>query len=318
MNIKLSIIIPIYNSSKYLSECIESVLSQSYENIEVILINDGSTDCSLDISNSYKKRDKRIKIISISNNGVSYARNLGINNSTGDYIMFVDSDDIIDSKCVEFLVKDLKENQLNVGKLMKFKNKVKKTKKNRNSFLLEKNSFGELCKLHLLNTPCCKLYSKKTISENNIFFDINMCLGEDLLFNLKYINHIEHIKIKNDFLYFYRIYGNDSLCTRYYSNMEDIQLSLLNEFHNTFSNEKNAEKYEFEFIDNILQNEFNNSKISYIKKYFNIRKKIKTKKIQMYINKYKNSLTELEFFTLKHNLYLLYKIIKKLKIGGSI
>ena len=98
---KISVIVPVYNSEKYIEKCIESIINQTYRNIEIIFINDGSTDESLNIIHKYKKLDNRIKVINQSNSGVSAARNKGIKNSIGDYITFVDSDDHIDSKMID-------------------------------------------------------------------------------------------------------------------------------------------------------------------------------------------------------------------------
>lgn len=91
----LTIIVPIYNTENYLSECIDSILNQSYKNIELILINDGSTDNSGFICDEYSKRDKRIKVIHTENRGVSHARNIGLSIAKGEYITFVDSDDFV-------------------------------------------------------------------------------------------------------------------------------------------------------------------------------------------------------------------------------
>lgn len=93
---KISVIIPIYNTEKYISECLESIINQTYTNLEIILINDGSTDNSLSICNNYAQKDKRIQVISQRNQGLSCARNAGLNISTGDLISFVDSDDKLD------------------------------------------------------------------------------------------------------------------------------------------------------------------------------------------------------------------------------
>lgn len=91
----LTIIVPIYNTENYLSECIDSILNQSYKNIELILINDGSTDNSGFICDEYSRRNKRIKIIHTENKGVSHARNIGLSIAKGEYITFVDSDDFV-------------------------------------------------------------------------------------------------------------------------------------------------------------------------------------------------------------------------------
>jgi len=90
---KVSIIVPIYNAERYLGECIESILTQSYRNIEAILVNDGSTDCSLSICESYARKDDRIRIINKANSGVSDTRNVGIEAATGEYVCFSDADD---------------------------------------------------------------------------------------------------------------------------------------------------------------------------------------------------------------------------------
>src|SRR5690606_18531829 len=94
----ISIVVPVYNSEKYLPECIESILNQNYANIELIIVNDGSTDNSLSIAEKFSENDSRIKILSQRNSGVSAARNLGISIAQGDYIGFVDSDDTVHEK----------------------------------------------------------------------------------------------------------------------------------------------------------------------------------------------------------------------------
>ena len=107
----ISIIVPIYRVEKYLNRCIDSILSQSYRNLEIILVDDGSPDnCSI-ICEEYAKKDKRIKVIHKKNGGLSEARNYGIEASTGDYIMFVDSDDYISKDmCKTLLINALENN----------------------------------------------------------------------------------------------------------------------------------------------------------------------------------------------------------------
>ena len=109
MNEKISVLVPIYNAEKYIKRCIDSIINQSYKNIEVILIEDGSTDNSYNIIKEYQEKDDRIKIFSIENNGVADARNKAVDNSTGDYITFVDSDDYIEEDYIETLYTNLKK-----------------------------------------------------------------------------------------------------------------------------------------------------------------------------------------------------------------
>ena len=94
---KISVIVPIFNVEKYLKECLESIINQTFKDIEIICINDGSTDNSLDILNQYAEKDNRIKVITQSNQGLSAARNTGIKYANGEYISFIDSDDYIDT-----------------------------------------------------------------------------------------------------------------------------------------------------------------------------------------------------------------------------
>lgn len=105
----VSVIVPVYNTSRYLSECLESIIAQSYSNIEIICVNDGSTDNSLEILQKYAAKDSRIKIISQKNQGQSAARNIGLSLCTGDFIIMVDSDDTIDNKLIKICLEHMKK-----------------------------------------------------------------------------------------------------------------------------------------------------------------------------------------------------------------
>lgn len=109
INSKISIIIPIYNAEKYLEKCLDSIVKQTYKNIEIICVNDGSKDNSINILSRYNKMDNRIVLINKENNGLSSARNIGLASATGEFVMFVDSDDWIDidtcEKCLKIMNK---------------------------------------------------------------------------------------------------------------------------------------------------------------------------------------------------------------------
>ena len=113
-DVKVSIIVPVYNVEKYLRQCVDSIVNQSLKEIEIICINDGSTDNSLQILEGYAQRDKRIKIINKRNEGLSTARNTGMEYATGEYIGFVDSDDFINEKMYENLYKNAKSNKSDI------------------------------------------------------------------------------------------------------------------------------------------------------------------------------------------------------------
>ena len=115
MDKKISVIIPIYNVKKFLEKCLTSVVNQTYKNLEIILINDGSTDNSLDICNEFVKKDERIKLINKENEGLSAARNTGLKLATGEYIGFIDSDDWIDLDFYEKLYNAIEKNQADIA-----------------------------------------------------------------------------------------------------------------------------------------------------------------------------------------------------------
>ena len=110
----ISIIIPVYNVEKYLDRCLKTVVSQTYHNLEIIIVDDGSTDSCHLLCDAWAKKDQRIKVFHKTNGGLSDARNYGVNKATGAYIFFIDSDDCISSKTIEVLYKALKDNNAEI------------------------------------------------------------------------------------------------------------------------------------------------------------------------------------------------------------
>ena len=113
--IKVSVILPVYNTEKYLPECLDSIINQSLRDIEIICVDDGSTDSSLQILKEYAEKDKRISVIHKNNGGQGSARNVGLNHAKGEYITFVDSDDYITEDMIYYLLKFLEDNKLDVA-----------------------------------------------------------------------------------------------------------------------------------------------------------------------------------------------------------
>ena len=112
--VKVSVIIPVYNVEDYLTECLDSIINQTFSDIEIICVNDGSTDNSLSILESYKKSDNRIKVFSQENAGQGAARNKGVENSCGVYVCFVDADDYIPHDAIEKYCKNIEKNNSDV------------------------------------------------------------------------------------------------------------------------------------------------------------------------------------------------------------
>lgn len=232
---KVSIIIPVYNSEKTLKKCIESVINQTYKNIEILIINDGSKDKSLNIMNEYKNKDKRIIVINQRNNGISGARNTGIINATGDYITFIDSDDYIKPSLVKDTINIFKEYECDVvrnnyelsyenGKTelrneMYEENKIiniseKKEKMIQNILLGKVQSYSWLLTI-----------KRKIIDENNLTFNEDVFLMEDLLFFIRLIFAIQNIYFVKEPKYYYYQSNKNSLTrdtNKYIKNINNI------------------------------------------------------------------------------------------------
>lgn len=216
----ISIIVPVYNVEAYLRNTIQSIINQTYTDFELILINDGSIDNSGKICDEYKSIDSRIKVKHILNAGVSNARNIGLELSEGEKIIFIDSDDTIEKDMLYILNENSEHfdllicgyNSINIlnGKVEKIYDN--KNVFNKNTFLLNINNIIEK---KILNSPCNKIYNRKIVEDNSIRFDKDINMGEDLMFNLAYIDNCDNIICIEECLYNYYIYGENSLSTRY-------------------------------------------------------------------------------------------------------
>ena len=192
----LSIIIPVYNSEKYLEGCLTSVVNQSLKDFEIIGVNDGSTDNSLKILEKFAEQDSRIRIINQQNQGQGYARNAGLEAAAGDYVGFIDSDDYISPDFYEKLYKYKDDIVLSTKRkfLIDGKLKTKDFKAKDKNSLIMKN-----CNIYN------KIYSKEFLLNNNIKFYGKTNPAEDNYFSVKAILKAESIKITNGGTYFYRV-----------------------------------------------------------------------------------------------------------------
>lgn len=203
----ISIIIPFYNAEQYIGKCIESITNQTYSNLEIILINDGSTDKSLNIVNEFSQMDDRIKIINKQNEGVSSARNEGLKNATGNYICFVDSDDYIEKDCLQILYNKIKSTDSDIVRANFFENKNKKIRFKKN-ITINMTNIEEKHKIIVrafesydFNSVWGQLISKRIL--NNVTFDEKLKMAEDFKFNLSIIEKAKRISLISNFLYNY-------------------------------------------------------------------------------------------------------------------
>lgn len=238
--IKVTVILPVFNAEKSVKKTIESVLKQTFKDFELIVINDGSTDDSLKVCQEIQKKDDRIVIKNIENNGVSNARNIGLKMAQGEYIMFIDSDDEYFPTTLEKMVKNIEFSDLCVCNFSISKDNVLIKSKKLNTdykFCNINNDIIFLQKNNLFNVVWNKIYKRKTISENNIEFNKDISIAEDLEFNLDYIKYTNKISYLNEVLYLYKTSSN-GLNYRYHDNRINIRKKLY-EYEKNIFKEKN-------------------------------------------------------------------------------
>lgn len=203
MNPLISVIVPVYNVEKYLDRCVESIVNQTYTNLEIILVDDGSPDNSPQMCDEWAKKDNRIKVIHKENGGVSSARNKGLDVSTGEYIAFVDSDDYLDLDMYELLISNSVKNAAEIstcaisrespnGLIENWGEENPKLKiKSQEDVLIEISSTLDLMCIHTGN----KIFSRKAISD--IRFDETLIYCEDILFNYQVALNAKKIACEN-------------------------------------------------------------------------------------------------------------------------
>lgn len=191
MKPKFSIIIPCYNIEKYISKTLESVFNQTYQSFEIILIDDGSKDNTGKILDDYSKKDKRIKVVHKENEGVSVARNIGIENAVGEYIYFLDGDDLIENNLLKRADEVFKNNKAEIfsfGFNMVYKNgeiKRKYSSEKYNNQIIKSKEFLSLFFTKKIGQHMCSFIVKRELVQNKIFFTKGLERGEDLEFQIK-------------------------------------------------------------------------------------------------------------------------------------
>lgn len=206
----VSIVIPVYNCAEYIGECIDSVAEQTYDNIEIIVVNDGSKDESEKIIKNKKKKYRNILYYKQRNKGVSAARNLGINKAKGEYITFVDADDLVGKYLVECLVNQITCTHPECIIVSKPTQKINEFEECALGYKkpVVKSISSDQALIKLLypygidNGPCAKLYPTALLKKN--LFNIDLSIAEDLELNYRLIKSSKIIKVLNEKLYFYR------------------------------------------------------------------------------------------------------------------
>lgn len=205
MSLLISVIIPVYNTAQYLSRCLDSIISNSYDNLEIICINDGSTDESLNILREYEAKDNRIVVVDVSNGGVSKARNIGLERASGEFICFIDSDDWIHKKFFSTLLyfAEKTKAEIVVSSFIRTGDYVRDEQINLSDIKTQYYKRNALENHDFNSFIWGRIYSKNVIK--NLRFVNEVKISEDTLFNIEVISNNEDIRVVllNAELYYY-------------------------------------------------------------------------------------------------------------------
>ena len=207
---KVSIIVPVYNRGKVLRRCVHSILNQDYQDIEVILVDDGSRDSSFSIISEYAAKDDRVIAIHKENGGVSSTRNKALSVASGDYVQFLDADDWLPFDSTKLLVREMEENDVEmvVGDFYRVVgNKVSKKGSIHEAEVITRNEYAD----RMMLTPADfyygvlwnKLYRRDILEKHHIVMDANISYCEDVIFNLEYLLHVNKVAVLKAPVYYY-------------------------------------------------------------------------------------------------------------------
>lgn len=211
----ISIIIPVYNAERYLDDCIQSVLNQTYDNIEIVLVDDGSKDKSAAICDSYANNYENIKVLHNENQGPAASRKYGIENANGSLVMFIDSDDWIECDTLEVMIQELNLSEADIVTCFYvdvYNNGKRIVHQTFQENVIEINSFSQSVHeihgaRHLNTGPWAKLYKKELFS--NVDFRENITIGEDYTMLLQVLHNASKVRMLNQVFYNRRIYGGN-------------------------------------------------------------------------------------------------------------
>lgn len=239
----VSIIVPIYNVEKYVKQCVDSILNQTYREIELILVDDGSPDGCASICDSFERMDKRVKTIHKKNGGLASARNAGLEIATGEYICFIDGDDWVDENYINQLICSIGNNgktlvvaEMSIDFLNDGFSQMIKLDSNKSRVPIKKG-FAEMMKTESFNYSCNKLYNRSVIEQGSFRFEEGSEPAEDFIFNSKYVRMISQVSFATGAPYHYIRRDGNTMTNKYISDLynkskrtNDILRSLYLEF----------------------------------------------------------------------------------------
>lgn len=323
---KISVIVPVYNVEEYLKECIESLINQTFRDIEILLIDDGSTDKSGLICDLYSDKYDFIKVVHKSNGGLCSARNVGLSLAKGEYISFIDSDDYVENNFLDTLYNQCKQDSLDIlfCNYVIFEDNSILCKKNKQYLVTNEYITGlEYEKIRFENNDwdnyvCMSLFKRSFLEKNKLkFYEKGKLLFEDVLFTNRILLKAERVKYIDFYGYRYRNRWQGSLSRQKSTELRiDSYYNIMDEFIELYY--KSVNKDEKKIIVNVLYNVLTSllESIHYFesKNKENYYKKIKDtdilKIIKKYINTKKNFIKCIIF---NINLKLYYNIVGSIK-----
>lgn len=227
---EISIVIPVYNAEKTLVRCVESIVNQTYKSWELWLVDDGSSDASGEICDNYALIDTRVHVVHRKNNGVSSARNIGIEKSSGEYVMFVDSDDYLEHNALDILMGAIDKYEADIVMCGFFYHDEEGGEEEPN--YIEKlfvgdnenfasEIFNDVFRKELLNPPWNKAIKKSILQQNQLRFVLDYSICEDMIFTIDVLNCCKRIVFLNVPLYHYIYKKGDNLVNKFHSNYYD-------------------------------------------------------------------------------------------------
>lgn len=313
----ISIIVPVYNGENYIERCLDSLINQTYIHIEIIAVDDGSRDNSLNILRKYEEKYSNIKIISKKNGGVSSARNMGLKSAIGKYVAFVDADD--------YCEKEMYKNMINLAIKSDYDmicsgyyidsydgKKISEIKSERIILGHDEREKSEILHKACISYCVGKLFKREIIENNNIKFNEKLSMGEDALFTCEYLCNINTIALINKAYYHYIRANSQSLSTKYVNNIDVFIDSVWEKLDYLYEKYPHFKKLEH---SDGSSREINISKMHL---YNNYRKgcTLNASQRRSEIRKYMNNrkiITQMKTYFPKSNKDRLYKFLFKIK-----
>lgn len=261
----ISIIVPVYNVEDYLERCLDSIINQDYKKLEIILINDGSTDKSGNICDEYAKKDKRIIVIHQENQGLSRARNNGTRMSKGKYIAYIDSDDYIEDDYISYLYKLLKENKADISACAHNNHRFIEGIYNKDEL------YPKLLTSRISFSAWSKLIKASIMKENNVYFPDNE-IYEDQKWIYYLLEHTNKVVVGSESKYHYTYRPNSIFNTKSLQNKK-VLINRICEMHN-FIKEKHPEYLSLSYIRYIRELTYNFLSFSRTKELETLRKEM--------------------------------------------